>query len=114
VTGPLRAFARLADLWGLRPAESATLLGLSDTAELGKLLDGVAPLRHRDTRDRLRYLLLIRAHLDRLFRDPAVERQWLRQAQEGLGDQSPLATMLEGSMANLLRARPFVEWVCGR
>ncbi len=113
-TGPVQFFAKLLEVWGLEDDDGAKLLGYEQVAYVRDLLSGAASLRTRDARDRVRYLLEIRAALDELFRDEAVERDWLREIRPELDSNSPLALLLEGSMENVLLVKQFVERISGR
>lgn len=114
LTGPVKFFAKLLEVWGLDENDGARLLGSEYVSHVRDLLSGVSSLRTRDAKDRVRYLLEIRATLDQLFRDPTVEQDWLREPRPELGGDSPMALLLEGSMENMLLVKQFVERISGR
>lgn len=111
--GEVQFFETLLSMWGLNEEQGAVLLGYENLSEIRDLLSGVAGIRSRDAKDRLRCLFRIRAALRTLFRDIEVEREWLREEKEDLEGESPLDLLLEGSMANVLRVTEFVEYVSG-
>lgn len=109
ITGPVQFLWSLMEKWGLTPKELAILLDYEDEKSVKALLDGWQTLKGRDRKTRIQCLFVMRALLDGLFRDAAVEREWIREPQEELGNESLLSLMLEGSIENLLRARQFLE-----
>ena len=115
VTGPVRFVNSLLDTWHLPPEAAGRLLGFeaSDADYVKDVLRGDAPLRGRDAKDRVVHLFQIRRLLFSLFRDEAVENDWLREARDALGGKSPLDLLLEGSMEDLLLTKEYVEFVAG-
>ena len=113
-TGPVQLFVKLLENWELNENDGAKLLGYDDAKSVRDLLSGAASLRARDVKDRIRYLLMIDAALDQLFRDEATERDWLKEERVELDGKSPLAILLEGSIENMLIVKQFVEHVSGR
>lgn len=78
------------------------------------VLQGYATLRGRDVNDRVAHLFQIRKLLSALFRDEAVENEWLRETRDALRGKTPMDLLLEGSMENLLLVKEYVEVVTGR
>ena len=78
------------------------------------VLQGYETLTGRDAKDRIAHLFQIRQLLSTLFRDEAVENEWLREPQDLLKGKVPMDLLLEGSMENLLLVREYVERVSGR
>ena len=78
------------------------------------VLQGCETLTGRDTKDRIAHLFQIRKLLFALFRDEAVENEWLREPRDVLKGKTPMDLLLEGSMENLLLVREYVELVTGR
>ncbi len=113
-TGEIQFFEKLLHLWGLDEQQGAILLGFDKVTHVRDLLSGATSIRRRDTKDRLKNLIEIRAALHTLYRDDAVERTWLRERRAELDNRCPLDLLLEGSMENLLRVRQFVEYLSGR
>lgn len=114
LTGPVQFFTRLLEVWELDENAGAKLLGYEGVTQVRDLLSGAASLRGRDAKDRIRYLFEIDAALGQLFRDEAVELDWLRESRSELGGDNPLALLLEGSMENLLVVKQLVERISGR
>jgi len=56
----------------------------------------------------------IRKTLSALFRDEAVENEWLREPHTLLNERSPMDLILEGSMEHLLLVREYVDAAAGR
>jgi hypothetical protein len=46
-----------------------------------------------------------------LFRDPAVEREWLREPREALGGETPLSLIVAGKLDEV---SAFLYDICGR
>ena len=116
VTGPVRFINRLLVTWKLDSESACILLGFepSESAEVSAVLQGHATLRGRDAKDRIAHLFRIRSLLAALFRDEAVENEWLREPRDILESKSPMDLLMEGSMENLLLVREVVEVVTGR
>jgi hypothetical protein len=118
VTGPVRFIIKLLATWDLKPETEAacTLLGFepSEAAYVRDVLSGGETLRGRDAKDRIAHLFRIRSLLASLFRDEAVENEWLREPRDILEGKSPMDLLMEGSMENLLLVREVVEVVTGR
>lgn len=115
ITGPVKFVKSLLDTWHLPPEAAGRLLGFeaSDADYVKDVLRGDAPLRGRDAKDRVVHLFQIRRLLFSLFRDEAVENDWLREARDALGGKSPLDLLLDGSMEDLLLTKEYVEFVAG-
>ena len=115
LSGPIRFTRELIASWRLENLDASRLLGFGagDMDEFQHLLVGRRELRGRDIRDRIMHLFHIRKTLWSLFRCLNVENDWLREEHELLDGASPLSLMLEGSMANLLLVRDYVESAAG-
>lgn len=113
--GPALLISRIFETWGLERSDAATLLGFesSDHASVANILSGYGPIDLRDTRDRIAYLIQIRNTLYALFRDDAVENEWLRETHVLLGNRAPLDLLLEGSMENLFLVKEYCDEVGG-
>ena len=115
LSGPIRFARELIACWRLENTEASRLFGFGagDMDEFQSLLMGGRELRGRDIRDRIMHLFHIRKTLWSFFRSLNVENDWLREEHELLDGTSPLSLMLEGSMANLLLVRDYVESAAG-
>ena len=102
--GIFDAYFQTCQRWRLEPDEQAILLGRSPGDALAMhLLDGRVRFWSRDTEDRAGYVSAISLGLGSLFNENIEsENEWLRQERNRLSRATPLAHMLEGSMANLL------------
>ena len=116
LTGPVQFVVKLLDFWKLEPLDAVGLLGfdVADADHVSGILNGREMFRGRDARDRIAYLLSIRATLRALFRDLEVENDWLREPHALLGRQTPLSLLLGGSMEDLLLVKEYVDAAAGR
>jgi len=104
------------EIWHLKVDDIVRLLGyeIGDVDYIQDILNGVATLRGRDIKDRIKNLVRIRTLLASVFRDEGAENEWLREPQNELNNLSPLDLLLEGSMDNMLLTKEFVEDMGGR
>lgn len=116
ISGPVQILNNLLEAWKLDFAQATILLGLNsgDESYAAAVLTGRLPLKGRDAMDRIAHLYQIRKTLSALFRDVAVENEWLRELHTLLNERSPMDLMLEGSMENLLLVREYVDAAAGR
>lgn len=116
ITGPVKFVNQLLVTWRLEPTSACALLGFepSRLTYVNDVLQGYETLAGRDAKDRIAHLFQTRKLLSALFRDEAVENEWLREPQDVLKGKTPMDLLLEGSMENLLLVREYVELVAGR
>ena len=116
ITGPIKFVNKLLATWQLGAEKACILLGIepSQLSYVNAVLQGNETLTGRDAKDRIAHLFQIRQFLSTLFRDEAVENEWLREPQDLLKGKVPMDLLLEGSMENLLLVREYVERVSGR
>ena len=116
LTGPILFIKHLIDTWNLKESDTTFLLGYESTDHdyVSKLLSGHEQLTGRDVKDRIFFLIQIRANLSSLINDDNSENSWLRDPQEELKNRSPMSLMLSGTMENLLLVRDFVDNLAGR
>ncbi len=116
VTGPVKFVNQLLATWRLERDSACALLGFEPfrLTYVNDVLEGYETLTGRDAKDRIVHLIQIRASLSALFRDEAVENEWLREPHDTLNGRVPMDLLLEGSMENLLLVREYVELVTGR
>ena len=107
----MRAFFRIADLWGLTNAESRTLLGTPPSSTFYKWKAGDVGSVSRDTIERVSYVLGIYKSLQVLLPDPASADGWVRRpnAAPGFGGGSALSRMLSGNVADLYFVREYLD-----
>jgi hypothetical protein len=106
----LRAFARLAEHWGLSAEEQRRLLGEPprSTFFAWRKAPHKAALS-RDTLERLSLLLGIYKSLQILLPDPAAADAWVKKPNAAFGGSSALAQMLGGNVSDLLRVRRWLD-----
>ena len=112
----LRAFARIAQAWGLSVDEQLTLLGAPPRSTFfawRKNPDRAA--WPRDTLERLSNLLGIYKSLQILLPDAAAADAWVRQPNQAplLGGRSALECMLGGNVSDLNLVRRYLDGVRG-
>ena len=117
----LRAFANIAERWGLTVAEQLKLLGIASRSTFFKWRREREPRLPQDTLERLSYLLGIYKALQILLPDPRAADEWVRKpnAATPFGGGSALDRMLSGQVADLYVVRlhaagPGTGGVCGR
>jgi hypothetical protein len=109
----VRAFFRLAGLWGLTMEEARVLLGRPSRARLYNWKAGrVRGLPH-DTLRRISYLLGIHKALQILYSEPRLADAWVRRANAAFGGQSALERMLAGDVADLAAVRAHLDGARG-
>src|SRR3982751_6417356 len=94
--GPgLRAFANIAEGWGLTVADQLKLLGIASRSTFFKWRREREPRLPRDTLERLSYLLGIYKSLQLLLPDPKAADEWVRKPNEAalFGGRSALDRM---------------------
>jgi len=112
----LRAFARIAEAWGLSVEEQLVLLGRPPRSTYFAWRK--APERallSRDTLERLSNLLGIWKSLQILLPDVAAADAWVRQPNTAaiFGGRSALARMLAGNVSDLHLVRRYLDGVRG-
>jgi hypothetical protein len=110
--GPgLRAFANIAEAWGLTVAEQLLLLGIASRSTFFKWRREPAPRLPRDTLERLSYLLGIYKSLQILLPDAKAADEWVRRPNAAplFGGRSALDRMLSGQVADLYVVREYLD-----
>ena len=107
----LRAFGRIAELWGLSIAEQLTLLGLSSRSTYFKWRKESQVRLPRDTLERISYLLGIYKALQLLLPNTRAADEWIRRPNESplFGGRSALDRMLSGNVADLYIVRQYLD-----
>lgn len=110
--GPaLRAFFRIAALWGLSVEQQMTLLGVSARSTFFKWRkDGAAALP-KDMLERISYILGIYKALHILLPDEAAADSWIKRPNGAplFGGRSALDRMLSGQVADLFVVRRYLD-----
>jgi hypothetical protein len=110
--GPgLRAFANIAEAWGLTVAQQLKLLGIASRSTFFKWRREPSPRLPRDTLERLSYLLGIYKSLQILLPDPKAADEWVRRPNNAtlFGGHSALDRMLSGQVADLYVVREYLD-----
>jgi hypothetical protein len=110
--GPgLRAFANIAESWGLSVAEQLQLLGIGSRSTFFKWRREREPRLPRDTLERLSYLLGIYKSLQILLPDAKAADEWIRKPNTAapFGGRSALERMLSGQVADLYVVREYLD-----
>jgi hypothetical protein len=107
----LRAFANIADAWGLSVAEQLQLLGIGSRSTFFKWRREREPRLPRDTLERLSYLLGIYKALQILIPDTRAADEWIRKPNSAapFGGRSALERMLSGQVADLYVVRQYLD-----
>ena len=107
----LRAFANIAEAWGLTVAEQLKLLGIASRSTFFKWRRERDPRLPRDTLERLSYLLGIYKSLQILLPDPKAADAWVRKPNTAapFGGRSALERMLSGQVADLYVVRQYLD-----
>ncbi len=113
IPGPVQFVLGLMECWNLDTSDATALLGFEDETSAEAVLSGRVSLRGVDTKARIGALFRIKSLLASLFRDEAVERDWMNSPVPQLGGRSPIALLREGSLENLLTLRQYVEHISG-
>jgi len=107
----LRAFANIAERWGLSVAEQLKLLGIASRSTFFKWRKEREPRLPQDTLERLSYLLGIYKALQILLPDPQAADQWVRRPNSApqFGGGTALDRMLSGQVADLYIVRQYLD-----
>jgi hypothetical protein len=105
----IRAFFRLADLWGLTMEQARVLLGQPSRATAYNWKAGKVRGLPFDTVRRISYLLGIWKALQILYAEPALADAWLQRPNAAFGGQSALQRMLAGDVADLAAVRAHLD-----
>lgn len=112
----IRAFARIAQLWGLDVDQQLTLLGHPSRSTFfkWKKQPETAALT-RDTLERISYILGIYKALQILFPDPDAADAWVSKPNQAplFGGRSALERMLSGNVSDLFLVRQYLDAIRG-
>ena len=107
----LRAFANIAEAWGLSVADQLKLLGIASRSTFFKWRREREPKLPRDTLERISYLLGIYKALQILLPDARAADEWIRKPNTAapFGGGSALERMLSGQVADLYVVRQYLD-----
>lgn len=106
-----RTFLAITDRWGLAVDQRCRLLGGVPPATYHHWKANGAPAFPHDRLERLSLVLGIWKGLRTLFKDDTTAERWLKSANTDLpfAGESPLATMLRGSINDLYAVRRYID-----
>jgi hypothetical protein len=110
--GPaLRAFFRIAELWGLSADEQMRLLGAPARSTYFRWKKHGSDQLPRDTLERISYVLGIYKALQVLLPDAAAADGWVRRPNDApqFGGRTALERMLSGNVADLYLVRQYLD-----
>jgi hypothetical protein len=107
----LKAFFRIAGLWGLSGDEQMTLLGLTSRSTFFNWRRDPDVSLSKDTLERISYVLGIYKALRILLPDDKAADGWVRQPNAAtlFGGRSALERMLSGQVADLFVVRQYLD-----
>ena len=112
LSGPaLRAFFRIAALWGLSVDDEMALLGVTARSTFFKWKKDPNAVLPKDTLERISYILGIYKALQILLPDEKAADEWVKRpnAAQSFGGRSPLDRMLSGQVADLFVVRQYLD-----
>ena len=112
LSGPaLRAFFRIADLWGLSVEAQMTLLGVTTRSTFFSWKKDSEGVLSKDTLERISYVLGIYKALQILLPDGKAADEWVRRpnSAQPFGGRSALERMLGGQVADLFVVRQYLD-----
>ena len=112
LSGPaLRAFAGVADAWGLATKERQILLGLPPSTFHKYQLNPDAARLSKDTLERISYVVGIFKALQILLPTQAAADEWIRRenAAPVFNGRTALQVMLGGQVSDLFRVRDYLD-----
>lgn len=107
----LKGFFRIAEAWGLKPAEQRVLLGSLPATTFNRYRKLPEIQLSRDLLERISYGLGIYKALHILFQDADRADGWIRRPNEAFpfNGQSALDYMLQGSLVHLAEVRQYLD-----
>lgn len=112
LSGPgLRAFFRIAELWGLSVDEQMALLGVTARSTFFKWKKDPNTVLPRDTLERISYILGIYKALQILLPDEKAADEWVKRPNAAplFGGRSAIDRMLSGQVADLYVVRQYLD-----
>lgn len=112
LSGPgLRAFFRIAELWGLSVDEQMALLGVTARSTFFKWKKDPNTVLPKDTLERISYILGIYKALQILLPDEKAADDWVKRPNAAplFGGRSAIERMLSGQVADLYVVRQYLD-----
>ncbi|MFW5642301.1 MAG: MbcA/ParS/Xre antitoxin family protein [Roseicyclus sp.] len=101
----INLFAR----WGVSDTDAAVILGNIAPKTFRRWKVGQYGRVNRDLADRLSHLIGIHKALRMIYAEPARGYAWMQRPNADLDGLSPVALLLRGSMADLVRLRRYLD-----
>ncbi len=111
-SGPaLRAFFRIAELWGLSVSDQMTLLGVAARSTFFKWKKDADVGLQKDTIERISYILGIYKALQILLPKEKASDEWIKRPNSAplFAGRSALDRMLSGHVADLFVVRQYLD-----
>ena len=107
----LRAFFKIAELWGLDQKEQLALLGQTDPLQLAQWGEGKGPILSRDTLERISYVLGIFQAINVLLPVQEHANAWIRKPNTApiFGGKTALDRMTAGNVSDLYVVRQYLD-----
>lgn len=112
LSGPaLRAFFRIAELWGLSVSDQMTLLGVTARSTFFKWKKDADVALQKDTIERISYILGIYKALQILLPNEKASDEWIKRSNSTplFAGRSALDRMLSGHVADLFVVRQYLD-----
>lgn len=112
LSGPaLRAFFRIADLWGLSVDDQMALLGVTARSTFFKWKKDPDTVLPKDTLERISYILGVYKALQILLPNEKAADEWVKRPNDAslFGGRSALDRMLSGQVADLFVVRQYLD-----
>ena len=110
----LKAYARVAEAWGLSHRESAGLADMSESTWKRARKPGFSGELTKDQLLRLSAVIGIYKALELYFSDP-IARSWITRANAGplFGNARPIDTAIDGGLPQILAIRTYLDALRG-
>jgi len=106
----LEAFFNICKLWSLKSKEQMILLGLEDkSSTFYKWKEDKSGILHKDTLERISYIIGIYKALQILFRDVSQANVWIKKPNRVFSGKSALAVMLGGNVVDIAVVRDYLD-----
>ncbi|HKY64629.1 MAG TPA: MbcA/ParS/Xre antitoxin family protein [bacterium] len=107
----LKAFFKIAEVWGLNPQQQKTILGIQAPSTFYKYKNLDVKKLPKDTLERISYILGIFKALQILLPDEKSSDAWVKKSNTAplFGGRSALDRMLSGNVGDLYEVRKYLD-----